>query len=210
MPIQNPSPSTVAYMEYASSQHWAIDPELMSIEITTHLLDRVEAGLALLRGSGFSEITDTSLGIKWGLLTEGDEGYGYEPFEPEYTLRPPEVTIAESAGSNLSFVQFMCDFEHSADRGWCEISGADLVGYADKAWVESYGHVFVQLPDAPDGTPGKWLCVDRFGGPDGFAVQCDSLMECIEEAATWLESGLDEDAFPRPALTELRKTPPGY
>lgn len=201
-------PSTTAYAEYFSSQEWAADPDLMAIEVTKALVERAEAGLALLRGSGFDSLTDAHASFKWGLLVEDDdESSGYALFEAEYTLKHPVLLISDWASSTSSSVRFVCDFKHTADRAWCELSGPDLARYADKAWVESYGYVFVQLPDAPDGTPGKWLCVDPIG-PERFQVQCDDLMECIEETATWLEAGIDEDALPRPDLTQLRKSPP--
>lgn len=196
--------ATMAYLPFSSSQDWAADPDLMAIEVTKALVDRVDAGLALLRGSGFSSVTDSRISVTWELLTEDqDEDSGYAQFDPEYTLITPDIRI-NNGYNDISLIQFVCQMKHSADEGWCELHGPELAAYADKAWVESFGYVFVQLPDGPDGTPGKWLCVDP-DGPDQFQVQCDDLMECIKEAADWLEADCDEDAPPRPELPELRK-----
>lgn len=81
-----------------------------------------------------------------------------------------------------------------------------LAGYMDKAWVESYGNVFVQLPGTDDDGDGRWLCIDP-DCPDGFCVERDTLWECIEEAASWLEDTVDETmegAVLRPKLDPLR------
>lgn len=197
-------PVTIAYLPFFSTQDWASDPELMAVEITKTLVERVNTGLALLRGSDFGSLTDSKTGITWGLWAEDlDDESAYAPFEPEYTLLAPDIRI-NNGYNDISLIQFVCQMKHSADEGWCELHGPELAAYADKAWVESFGYVFVQLPDGPDGTPGKWLCVDP-DGPDQFQVQCDDLMECIKEAADWLEADCDEDAPPRPELPELRK-----
>ncbi len=72
-----------------------------------------------------------------------------------------------------------------------------------KQWVESFGHMFAGLPD------GKWVCADTQGGPDGFSVTCDTLDECVEEAADWLEDSIDPDMPGIPPRPASRSSVPG-
>lgn len=207
--------NTQAYLPFYSSQDWATDPEFALITVTEELAVRITNGIEALYHSGFQAITDTRSGVEWDVVAEDDECSGnYTPYETDYTLQAPDIVISyyshgkERVYGGSAFVTFTFDIKHSSDSGWAEMSGHELVAYLDKAWVESYGHVFVQLPDGRDDEIGKWLCVDPCDGPDGFAVQRDSLMECIEEAATRLADTIDADAeavVPRPQFEILRQ-----
>lgn len=67
----------------------------------------------------------------------------------------------------------------------------------EKQWVESFGYVFAERPD------GKWVCADPNDDADGFSVTCDTLNECVQESADWLDSCIDPDIHgipPRPAI----------
>lgn len=204
---------TTAYLGFTSTQDWTSDPDFVAITITEGLALRVAAGLKVLRESGFNSITDTRTGVDWTMLAEHDDGpeSGYVPFDPEYTALDPDIRINrghEYGDEESSVIQFIFNFKHTPDEGWCEISGKELAACMDKAWVESYGYVFMQLPDTDGGIQGKWLCIDP-ACPDGFAVECDSLIECVEKAASWLEDTVDETmegAVLRPKIDGLRTT----
>lgn len=193
---------TNAYLPFNSNQDWATDPEFAVIGIDTHLADLVARGIKVLNDHSFNSITSTTIGVEWDLviLDDNDEGYVSFDFDPDYTVQAPDVTIG-------SEVMFVFPFKHTSDEGSCSLSFADLAGYLDKAWVESYGSVFVQLPDNEDGTDGKWLCVDP-ASDEQFAVECDTLMECVAEAADWLEDVIDKSmpgVVLRPGYPELRQ-----
>lgn len=191
---------TESYLPFGSSQQWAQDPEFAVIGINTHLADLAVRGIKVLNDSGFNSIKTSFFHSTWDLVILDDDNKGYESFEPEYALESPDVSI----GSDVTFV---FPFSHTDEEGWCRLSFTDLVGYLDKAWVESYGGVFVQLPDSADGTAGNWLCIDP-ASDEQYAVECDTLMECVAEAADWLEDVIDKSKpgiVLRPAYPELRQ-----
>jgi hypothetical protein len=184
---------TEAYLPFNSNQDWTSDPDFAVIAIDENLVNLVLCGLNALKESRFDTIASSRHPVGWELV---DRGNDYERFESEYTVIAPNVVIS-------SRVQFVFDFKNTYEQGWCELSFEQLAGYMDKAWVESYGNVFVQLPDTDDDGDGKWLCLDA-SREDAFVVECDTLEECIKEAADWLDSMCDEVRAPRPNLEPLR------
>lgn len=194
---------TYAYLPFNSNQDWTVDPEFAVIGIGTSLADLVARGIKVLNDTGFNSIASSLFGVDWDLVILDDNEEGYVSLDPEYTVQAPDITIG-------SEVMFAFPFKHTSDEGWCSLSFADLAGYLDKAWVESYGGVFVQLPSNEDGTEGKWLCVDPASDAytEEFAVECDTLMECVAEAADWLEDAIDKSmpgVVLRPEYPELRQ-----
>lgn len=191
---------TEAYLPFSSNQDWTSDPEFAVIMIDENLVNLVLRGINALKESGFDTITSTRVSPTYDFIAEKDSDDGYEKFEPEYSVIAPDVVISSHD------VQFAFDFKHTSEQGWCELSFEQLAGYMDKAWVESYGNVFVQLPDTDDDGDGKWLCIDP-NCPDGFCVERDTLWECVEVSASVLEDTVDETmegAVLRPKLDPLR------
>lgn len=193
---------TNAYLPFHSNQNRASDPDFAVIGIDTQLADLVAHGIMVLNDIGFDTISSSRFGVEWHIVSEHEDGieFGYESFEPEYTLLAPDVVISDR-------LTFKFDIKHAGEEGWCEMSFGELAGYLDKAWVESYGYVFVQLPDTDGDGDGKWLCIDP-DCPDGFCVERDSIWESIEVAASWLEDTIDETmkgAVLRPKYPELRQ-----
>lgn len=196
------NPKTNAYLPFQSNQEWASDPDFAVIGIDTQLADLVAHGIRVLNDIGFDTISSSRFSVEWNIVSEHENGieFGYESFEPEYTLLEPDVVISDR-------LTFKFDIKHSGEEGWCDMSFGALAGYLDKAWVESYGYVFVQLPDTDVDGDGKWLCIDP-DCPDGFCVECETLWESIEEAASWLQDTIDETmegVVLRPKYAELRQ-----
>lgn len=203
---------TNAYRPFRSNQEWASDPDFAVIGIDTQLADLVVHGIRVLNDIGFDTISSSRFGVEWDIVSEHEDGieFGYETFEPEYTLLAPDVVISNC-------LQFKFDIKHSGEEGWCDMSFGELAGYLDKAWVESLGYVFVQLPD-DNGVfdPERWACINK-GQESAAFVAYGSLMECIEAVANGLESGSQAFGYdqtmpphlPRPKYPELRQKAEG-
>lgn len=192
---------TQAYLPYRGPRDWTSDPDFMVVAINEKLVHLAEHGIKILAESGFNMVTSLVFPVEYSLVVADDARIGHVPCGPEHDCTDPEVKIS---GSNM---QFGISFKSKSKEGWAELSFDQLATYMDKAWVESFGYVFAQLPGTGhNANDGMWVCADPVDSGEGFFVQCNTIAECVSEAANWLETTVDasmEGVVLRPKLNRL-------